>query len=170
MTTKATIVVSFKAGTSSTGYHTAAELDDELNVDSAGNVKTSFYKGDDIYFLLQHDSRLRIVDIRATNGNVVYIGTVTRTRESFMVFEEVDTPQSFGYMGGNFSTDWEGNQATVARDGITNITTNAGDFPANGTISRECSFRSYRLRSAIPTLASDEEYHVTVVVYMEVIE
>ena len=59
MSVQSTIVVEFGDGADSSGF-VAMELDETLNLDSDGNVKTSFAPGNEVWFWLQHDETLRV--------------------------------------------------------------------------------------------------------------
>jgi len=167
---QATIVVKFGDDVSdSSSYHVVAELDDTLNLDSEGESKTSFNPGDPVYFLVQHDSRVRIRAIRATLGDIQSLGSVSRYRDSVMLFAEINEKQSVGYMGGTANSLWYGNTVGLGSNGLTDFIATFGTFPAIGKIGRSCPFNSYVLRSNVPALTEDDEYLVGIVIYMEVI-
>jgi len=170
MTTKATIVIKFGDDVANANsYHAIAELDGTMNRTLAGEEKTSFNPGDDVYFLVQHDSRVRVTAIRPTCGQVDSLGQVTRTRSNLLLFTAVNEKQSMGYMGSSASPLWYGNSASLSPSETLDFISTSGLFPAIGKITRSCPFNLYRLRTNIPALGVDETYPVAVVVYMEVI-
>jgi len=69
MTVAATVVVEFGHGVDS-GALVVVELDEVLNLDLDGNEKTSFSPGDTPYFLVHHDSSVRIGAIKSSAGMV----------------------------------------------------------------------------------------------------
>jgi hypothetical protein len=166
MTTQATIIASFGEEAAAENYHVVIELDDQLNKDSDGDVKTTFNPGNEVYFLVQHDSRVRINSIKSSKGQVQALGSVTRTRTKNILFAEAGEEQQFGYLGSS-SVEWLGNTAGIVDyDGI-NLRAVGGNFPAMGRVSKSTTFSSYKLVADVPTLSEDEDYPIGVVVYME---
>ena len=135
MTTQATIVVTFGENVSSSNHFVRAELDDTLNLNSEGKSKTSFNPGDDVYFLIQHDSTVRIRAIRSTSGQVQSLGAVSRSREQIMLYTELNEIQDFGYTGGTANIWRYGNALGLESEGITSFKATLGTFPAIAKVS-----------------------------------
>jgi len=169
MTTQATIVTSFGDGGGGNGEHVVAEFDDDLNIDSDGEVKLSFNPGDDVYFLVQHDSKVRITNVKSTLGQVQSQGDVSRTRTKTILFAELNEKKSFGYIGSSPSVNCFGNQAAVNTIDDVDVVAVSGTMPAMIEVSKSCTFKSYKLIAPVPALDEDEEYPVGVVIYMEVV-
>ena len=155
----ATIVVSFSDDALSGEYY-MAELDAEANGD-----KTSFpaVSPPPVYFIIQHDATLKILNIVSTNGSISGGGTVSRTKTDTALFaaagDDVSLPcdgsASFSFTFGSASVSVNGSTATA----------NSGSFPALANVSVRGTFKQYALNANIPPLAADETYDVYIVIY-----
>lgn len=167
-----TIVVNFGSGTSADTDFVKVELDDILNVDSAGETISSFSPGDSVYFLVQHGDTVKVGDVKSTSGSIsLQSSSVSREREQQLFFTtglDTDTLE-YDYIG-TYTDVWKGNtaQTTVAVGGRT-ITPNGGTYPAISDSIINAEFISYKLTSDVPTLAEDEDYPVGIVVYIEAV-
>lgn len=166
---RATIVVRYGDGVDK-GAFSLALLDEKMNIDAAGNVKTSFLPGDLVYFLVQLDPSLRIDKVLATDGQVVYEGECLRDRVDRTLFDGVSgaretsaipagpvTPKWYGRVGRNLKV--EGRQMSVL--------TITGCYPALADMSYQARFKGYRLEPPAISLAEGETYPVTIVIYIE---
>ena len=174
MSTRATIVVKFgEEVENASSYFVRAELDEDMNVDSKGETKSSFTADgtttDPVYFIIQHDSRVRVKAIKSTNGQVQPMGAVTRKKTTQMIFTEADEVKDVGYMGSGVNVRCWGNQITgIEHEGLTKVKVTSGVFPAIADVNVGCGFGLFCLHAVIPKLGEDEDYPVAIVIYMEV--
>lgn len=77
---KTTFVVAFGEG-ADTGSNVVVELEPSLNLDSDGNVKSSFSPGDEVYFTIHYPPNLRVGDVSTTSGGALFISRGEFRRE-----------------------------------------------------------------------------------------
>ena len=80
------IIISFGSLSSSDAGLIVLEPDDLLNIDSEGNIKTTFNPGDDFYFLVHHDHTIIIDSVKSTSGALRAQGEKTRTNIQLITF------------------------------------------------------------------------------------
>jgi hypothetical protein len=78
MTIQATTVVSFNSGSSDTEYIFNLALDDTLNLDNDGEVKSSFSPSDSIYLQVNKSDNVDITGIEVTSGSIRSTGSDER--------------------------------------------------------------------------------------------
>jgi len=164
-----TIVLEFGFSLSESEFSCQIELDDSLNV-ADGEVLSTFYPGQDCYFLTKCSSNVRITNIRPTWGQINTLGNVSRTRETDLLFVElnsVDNRPMLAYApSGALSSTWIGNIGgrmdyypdTKELDMID------GTVPCFCKASYPVSFVSYKLSH---TALENPDYSITIVVYLE---
>ena len=162
-----TIVVQFGesvAAADQAGF--VVELDDLLNVDAEGEVKTQFHPGDLIHFLMHYDhSKMRVTAIKATSGDVVVLGEVGRDNTVEELFVAAAEPVTLPHVpSGSVTAAWYGRTSILSRDGAA---LTAAAVPCLGDISYSYIATSCRLVPPPLTLAADEEYPIAVVIYVE---
>lgn len=132
----------------------------------AEGVKSQFTPGDQVHLLLHYDhSRLRISDIKATAGQIVIAGEVSRTATDEVLFTAAGEPLQLSHIpAGALAVSWFGRSAGITRDGR-NVSANAA--PCLGNISYAYQATSCRFVPPPMTLGADDEYPVAIVVYVE---
>jgi hypothetical protein len=171
MTTKATIIISFGEGVSSDNYFVIAELDDAMNLDAEGKVKSQFNPGDDVYFLVQHEAAVRMSGVRCSRGQIQSQGTVSRSQDmGNLVFTEANETKGTGYIANNLSAAFFGNSVNLSLiEGGKTIKCFGGSYPAICKADIRANFHSFRYIPPALTLTSEESYPIAIAVYMEVI-
>jgi len=134
----------------------------------AEGVKSQFYPGDLIYFILHYDhSRLRVSDIRTTIGQVVVQGEVSRAVTDELLFVTAGESQQLSHNpAGAIAAAWFGRSAALSREGR-NVSANAA--PCLGNISYTFQATSCRYVPPPMTLADGEDYPVAIVIYVEAV-
>ena len=144
----------------------AIELDDSKNLDSDGEVKSQFYPGDKVYFLVHLPDGLRIERVASTDGMVVARGQVAQSRQQDLLFVGED-PVSLSYQpAGSIAKNWQGKVGTGWAQDDTGITV-AGGQPCLCKVSYSVAFLAYYLVPPALSLGEDETYTIIVVVYVE---
>jgi hypothetical protein len=112
-----------------------AKLDDTMNVDAKGKVKTQFYPKDPAYFWLHYDrSKLQVTAVRSTAGQVVLQGSGSRQQIEEKLFEDLETPVEFECVpSGGLSIRWYGRETTVAVTGRSALATT--NYPCHGKVT-----------------------------------
>lgn len=160
---EATIVVQFGQDASSQAL-VKIELDEQMNVDADGNEKTSFQPGDTPYFLVHHDSTLRVQKVECSSGMVQSFGTVGRARTQRAQWVNTDAVE-LEYEVSDPSFEWFGNDAIPTVVGRSMTPT--GAVPAICDISMMVSFEQFKLIPPELTLSEGDDWPVLVVVTME---
>jgi hypothetical protein len=166
MTVAATIVVHFGDDVAA-GAFAIARLDDELNVDAAGEVITSFAPGDRIHFLVQHDATLRIAKVVPTDGTVARQPDKDYTITQQLTWLEDNEAQELeatpsgaltktGY--GRTASGW-----TLAGRSLSTT----GGAPVIYDIEYRARMKSYVLHAPNVTLAEDATWPVVIGIYLE---
>jgi hypothetical protein len=135
----------------------------------AEGVKSQFVPGDQVFFLMHYDhSRLRITDIKATSGQVVVQGEVSRSTTDEVLFTAAGELLQLSHIPvGGVSASWFGRSAAISRDGR-NVSANAA--PCLGNVSYVYQATSCRFVPPPMTLSDDDSYPVAIVVYVEAAE
>ena len=165
-TVGATIVVEFGTGADSSAF-VAVELDDRLNKDANGEVKTSFHPGDEVWFWLQWDAAaLRLDRVRATSGQVVACGTASRTREQQCTWTGDEAVELSHIPAGSPALKWYGNVGSgLSRDGRKLWVT--GNTPCTADATVPISVHLYRYVPPPMALGEGETWRSVIVCYME---
>jgi len=135
----------------------------------AEGVKSQFNPGDSVFMLLHYDhSRLRIVDIKATAGQVIMYGEVSRyITEEVLFVTAGELHQLSRNPSSDLAASWFGRTAALTRDGR-NISANAA--PCLGNVSYSYQATSCRYIPPPMVLGEGEDYPVAIVVYVEAAE
>jgi hypothetical protein len=159
-----TIIVKFGDTVSSNALF-VVELDDAMNRDSKGEVKTQFFPGDNVWLLMHYDNNLIIKDVRTTSGDIVRQGTEGRSKTEETLFEDADTSVELPHNPSSVSAEkWYGRQSPLAVKGraVTALNT-----PCIGDITHTFSAELWMYTPPPLTLAADEEYPAAIVIYVE---
>ena len=157
---KVTLTIQFGEGADSS-LLAVALLDDELNRDAAGEVKSSFASGDQPYFLVHLDPALAVGSVRCSSGSARFLGEVTRTEEADIDADAAGDTAELSYLpAGGVSGTWYGNQPGMTVNGRT--LTWAEPLPATGKL--RYSYRAYSYRYSPPALRPDQEWRVRIVI------
>jgi hypothetical protein len=158
-----TIILDF-ADTNAGNAFIVLELDDELNKDSAGEVKTSFYPGDNVYFRIHHDDTVRIKSSAQSSGTVVSFGSVRRTSTQQMSFPTLNDEPETSHIPISISPVWYGRVPILSIDGRK---LKANNVPAIGEITHDFYAWSYRITPPPLVLSGDEKYYILTVITLE---
>ncbi len=142
------------------------ELDETRNLNSDGEVKSQFYPGDTVHFLIHCPDELRIDRVASTDGMVVSRGRTSQSRQQDLLFAGEDAVSLSYQPSGPISKNWQGNVGTGwAQDDI-EITV-AGGQPCLCKASYAVAFSAYYLVPPALSLGEDDTYTIIVVVYVE---
>lgn len=175
MTVEATLLIEPGAGVGESQL-AIIELDDTLNVDTAGKTKTSFRPGDLIYFRVHHSFDVAITDIIPTDGSVQFLGQVPRSQLDSFVFasREANSPPNHNLSkipSNNLSIDYYGRSGTIdivkAFNGVVTLQGDINQVPYLAKVGYNYRCDSYVLRTPSMTLAADETYEIVVIAYSE---
>lgn len=170
---KALYKIEFAGSGASSGLHMAAIADFARNietVDGKSQEKTSFHPGEQFYFLVQHDAKLRISEVKSSFGVIQALGTVSRSHtDDIQIATAEDTKDLACTPSGISSFKWYGNSPglTVIERRVSVRAGRPGPLPAVGAISYSSTWSSFRLIPAVLSLKDDEEWPVLIVIYME---
>lgn len=170
--TTTTCRVTFGSGSSAGDPFAVLELDDVLNVDAAGEVKTTFAAGDTIWFVLHVQPGYAPALAYQTDGQVTYSGLVTRPRtmEGALWTPEEAQVELSHYPLGQVDVDWQGNEIALAA--LSGRTLAASDVPptimarANLSYAIECHLYRFDPPAGM-VLADDEEYAIDAMITLE---
>lgn len=166
--TDQTITAIGSFGASASGSSVSAllriEIDAEMHTDADGNEIRTFLPGDEVYLLVHHDSRARIINLRDTaGGDLQRIGQVSRGKNEQITFQHPAHENELQYQpAGTPSADWYGRSSGLRLNGRTLTAANA---PCLGDISYAISAVQYLYRpSSLVTCGIGEEFPVDVIV------
>lgn len=163
----ADIEVRFSNGADSSAFY-KIELDKGLNLDEKGKETSQFSPGDIINFLVHLGPELKIVRVAATNGTISKSGAVSRKREQFLDFAELDDTQQLNYIARGLLTEkWYGAMATGLSQSARILTISGGQLPALAKIKYQVPFTAYKLHTPKMQLAKNETYPIKIWVYLE---
>ena len=142
----------------------------ELDADGKQVEKTSFHPGDIYHFLVQHDARLTLTEVRSSWGTVQSLGAATRshTGEDIQLAEAEDAAETSYIPSGVLSIRWYGNSPRVGNDERA-ISYRSGPLPAIGKLTYSAAWHSYRLVPGPLALAEGEEWPVLIVAYLDLV-
>lgn len=166
MSIGATIVVQFGEGADSSAF-VAVELDETLNRDSEGNVKSQFNPGDQPWWWIQHDPVLRIDRVTCTSGMVVAAGEVARSRKQELTWITADEGQDLSHIpASNPALTWYGNVGQgLSRDG--RKLTLTGGLPCTADAIIPIQVHLYRYVPPPLSLSGDATWRSIIVVHLE---
>lgn len=170
MAIETSIVVEFGTGVTAVSGAVVVEFDENHvnNLDSDGNVKSTFSLNDQPVILVHHASNLEITNILSTDGSVVEIGQdIIRSKESSNLFTLDDSENTISYASAtDLTQSWYGNV------GVATLTENllalsGGVVPCYGDFTYNVTFqKQYMLTPPVLSLSNDETYPIYVVIYM----
>lgn len=170
--TTTTCRVTFGSGSAAGDAFAVLELDDTLNLDAAGQVKTTFSATDTIWFVLHVQPGYSPALSYQTDGQVTYCGAVTRARTmegSLWTPEEAEVELGH-YPLGQVDVDWQGNEIALAP--VSGRTLAAADATltvmarANLSYAIACHLYRFDPPSGL-LLADDEEYAIDAMITLE---
>lgn len=167
---KAVLKIEFAGPGADSGLHMAAIADFGRNmetVDGKRQEKTTFYPGDQFYFLLQHDAKLRLSHVASSWGTVQRLDAVVRPHEDEIQLASAADDKGLSYTpASQVVPRWYGNAPSLDTIGR-QISYRSGPLPAIGTLSYQSRWQSFRLIPAALSLGQDEEWPVLIVAYLE---
>lgn len=177
MTTPASIILEFGEGVDGDSAFVKVELDEVRNVDAAGEAKTEFNPGDDVYFLVQIGQDLAIDWVLPTSGTVNQIAAVKRKRTQELVFTPQNLSKDLDYIPTAQPTVkfYGKTPALKAMDGVTLALAGIeelmdsdpvpSDLPAVCDVEYDVEFRSFRFVPPPMNLPDENsEYKVRIVI------
>lgn len=170
MSIAASLVVTFGEGANDTDL-VAMEFDKTMNIDAAGEEKSQFSPGDEVFFLIHHAPTLRIGRVMATSGMTVAQGEVSYAREQQLLWVSAEEEQDLSYIAASGVTaTWYGNEATgLKKSGIRTVTISGGVLPALSLVRHLAVFKLYKLITPLVELAENESWPITIVAEMEAV-
>lgn len=112
---KETTIITYNSDSSDIGV---LEVDPNLNLDSSGNVKTSFNAGDQVYLSIHYDrNKYRVVSAVASSGELQFRGTQVGRREiSRQFFSDSVTVDLQYIINSIVAVKWYGSRGTIQAD------------------------------------------------------
>lgn len=170
--TTTTCRVTFGSGSSASDPFAVLELDDVLNIDAAGETKTTFAAGETIWFVLHVQPGYAPALSYQTDGQVTYSGKVARARtmEGALWSPEDAQVELNHYPSGPVNVNWQGNEIALAA--LSGRTLAAADVPpavmarANLSYAIECHLFRFDPPAGL-VLADDEEYAIDAMITLE---
>ena len=163
----ACFVVDFGEG-ADTSALVAMEFDDTMNVDDEGKVKSKFRPGDDIFFLIHHELKLRIESVKTTGGMVVSQGSVTRVRSNELLWNDLEEKQLSYVPSGGITAEWYWREGSgLKKTDTRNAMISGGELPVEGLIKYDITAKLYRLATPKIELEPNETKKITNVAELE---
>ncbi len=188
MTVEATTVVSFNSSSDTEDYIFNIELDDTRNLDSEGEVKTSFAPGDKVYLFVHKSFNVDVTDVLVTAGSISRIagsegGPDYRSGESTNLFATKEEPKEGEETPGKYTLDvasdicnvsYIGKEGRVTREvsnlGVFSYSPNINNTPFIAKFNYVYTGKGYLVTPPPMTLAEDETFPLAVVFYITVNE
>lgn len=176
MSVQATTVVSFNSG-SDAEYVFNLELDESLNLDLEGEVKSSFSPSDIIYLQVNKSDNVDIIDIVVTSGKISINGNDTREATVNNLFVARDETEDTGefllpHIASDFSVSFIGKTGAV-EDSVTSIgqsklIPDKTKTPFIAEIKYTYKVTSYKFTAPDIELEENETYETAIVFYINV--
>ena len=168
MSFDATIVVKFGDSVSADDEFAVIELDDTRNLDDDGEVKNSFYPGDDAYFWVHLGPDLEITKATKTAGTLTDLGATSRTIEKQIFFTEYAEENDIGYYvtSINGNSYW-GNEPSYTLLSDKKTLVNDSQDPNIFMLEFTIAVHSFKLTPPTMELTEDESYPIGVVIHVE---
>lgn len=157
-------------------YILYAKLDDVLNLDLDGNIKSQFGSEEKGYVIVNHSDNVTVDSVEITHGSVNYYGSGSRTisEKSLYASKDKKTPSeysvpvipsstSFKYFGRN-----GGFSSKKTENGIITLTADISKVPFVSEISTSYAVKIYEFTTPKIVLADNEIYDIYVVFYATV--
>ncbi|MBF0520957.1 MAG: hypothetical protein HQK92_14695 [Nitrospirae bacterium] len=155
---KATKTVTFKSSCTSTGESIIVKADEDLNVDSSGNSKSSFAFGDKYYFRVFKTSGISGYKITKSDGTVTPNGTgKTVTITESIKFEKSDTAKTSCPITSVNSITWQGTDLGTIKKSASREVTSEVSGVAVGQLCYESSYDSYYITVQQPSNYDKEQ-------------
>lgn len=177
MATETSIIIEFGEDITddTIGTTVTAEIDDqhEANLDSDGEVKSTFDPEDMPVILIHHGANVQIDKVVCTSGSVTKIGSnKTRVKEDTVTLTSADDDEhtlSYANVNGYNSLEWFGNTANITIEDSLIVPGN-GTYPCHGNIEFDVVFQhQYQLIPPTLELGADETYEIVIVIYASII-
>lgn len=174
-----TILVSFNGGSSSADHSILVELDDVLNVDSNGDVITSFGQEDTPHIRFAASTNVTLDAVVATAGGIIDLGTFPRSLNTEQLFASRDKDDKDTYtipvVETSYSVSYVGNTGgyTVTTEpyGVKTLTGSTELAPFLADIVANYRARIFRLIPPDMNLVNDDDtFQIYVVFYVTVAE
>ena len=145
------------------------------NLDSEGDLKSSFAPTEEPVFLIHHDDTLEITHVECTDGRLYELtGNQDQSREFAALFTSEDTEISLAYFGITDidEEEWYGNEGVLVLgnnddDAWVLTATATSEFPCHCTGTFTVNFiERWRLVPPPLELVDDETYIIHVVIYV----
>jgi len=173
MSIETSIVVDFGDDVVGSSDTIVIELDPDNpnNLDSKGELKSTFAPGEQPVFILNHANTVVIDRVASTDGYIFETGgTRIVEKEQTTLFTSVESESSLSYanVDGITSEVWYGNTAVIdLLDSA--LTTSSGNYPALTKIEYNVPFqKQYQLIPPNLSLGADESYEIIIVIYASV--
>lgn len=183
MTVEATTVVSFNSSSDSEDYIFNIELDDTLNLDSEGEVKTSFAPEDLVYLFVNKSFNVDVTAVAITAGSISSLGAGQRTGETTHLFATREQATAKEPFPGLYTLDYITTICDISYIGnggrVTKQTTPISGLALYPDIARTPFIaklnytypgRGYLVTPPTMVLAEDETFPIAVVFYITVNE
>lgn len=170
--TTTTCRVTFGQGSSTSDPFTVLELDDTLNLDAEGEVKTTFSATDTIWFVLHVQPGYVPSITYQTDGQVTYCGKVARSRTiegALWTPEETSIELSY-YPVGEVAVEWQGNDIALASINGRTLSVASDSLTVMARANLSFSIDCYLYRFDPPTelsLEEDETYSIDAMITIE---
>jgi len=169
--TTATCRVTF-GDVSGADAYAVLELDETLNLDADGEPKTTFAEGETIWFLLHVQPGWVPSLAYQTDGQVSYVGQVTRRRTQEGVLW---TPENLSidltyYPVGEVAVDWQGNEIDLSplSGRILSALLDPLNVMARANLTYAVNFNLYRFDPpAGLVLTEDQDYQIDAMITLE---
>jgi len=174
MAVETSIVVEFGEDIPSVSDVVIIELDPthENNLNSDGDLKSTFAPGEMPVFILQYSDNVVIDRVACTHGSIALINNnITVEKEDSFVLTSDETTQTLSYVNIDAFTSeiFYGNSGVVAiADSV--MTTPSGSYPCLCDVTFDAVFQlQYQLTPPSLSLDADETYKIVIVVYASIV-
>lgn len=176
MSLQATTVVTFNDGSSDAEYVFNLALDDTLNLDSAGEVKSSFSPEDLIYLQVNKSANVDIKEVAVTAGVITKLRNDSRSNSVTNLFvSRPDTDSEefvLEHIPESASVSYIGNKGAVEKS-VTAIeqfkyTPDMKKTPFIAKFDYEYEITSYRWSPPAIDLQDEETFDMAIVFYINV--
>lgn len=165
-----TILVSFNSGSGADSV-ILAELDDILNVDSDGEVKTTFGQDDTPYLRFNSSSNVTLDAVVATAGSTIDLGLESRSKSDDQLFSSRDdddmTEYNFPVIPTSYAVTYTGRTGGYSEEvGVGGAVTLVGDTTVTPFLATIDSNYSARIFQLIPPDMDLDDVDATYMIYV----
>lgn len=140
-------------------------LDPEKNLDSAGNLRSRFIEGEEVFLVVHLEPGLNISRVQLTSGDFL-LGTVSlRSNQQRVFFTDIDFQTSLSHFPSSaISPIWYGRQGNIRLSGrkISSTIT-----PVIGDLAYDYLVIPLTIITPTPGLVGDETFPIGVVIFVE---